>query len=77
MCIGNVKVWDIRQRDTPVATFSPDPNGKVMDCWSVAFGNSYNDKDRYVCAGFENGDMKMFDLRHMKLVWETNLKNGN
>ncbi|KAJ1501241.1 hypothetical protein HMI55_003488 [Coelomomyces lativittatus] len=59
---GNVKVWDIRQRDTPVATFSPDPNGKVMDCWSVAFGNSYNDKDRYVQFNSIAGTFKLIKL---------------
>ena len=29
-----------------------------------------------VCAGYENGDVKMFDLRNMSLYWETNVKNG-
>ena len=35
---GSVKVWDPRQRDAPVADFSPDADGEVRDCWSVAFG---------------------------------------
>jgi WD40 repeat protein len=39
-------------------------------------GNSYNDEERMVCAGYENGDVKMFDLRNMSLYWETNVKNG-
>ncbi|KAJ3300706.1 WD repeat-containing protein 92 [Borealophlyctis nickersoniae] len=39
-------------------------------------GNSYNDEERVVCAGYENGDVKMFDLRAMSLLWETNVKNG-
>lgn len=33
------------------------------DCWSVAFGNSYNDEERCVLAGYDNGDVKLFDLR--------------
>lgn len=27
-------------------------------------------------AGYDNGDVKMFDLRTNKLRWETNVKNG-
>jgi len=29
-----------------------------------------------VCAGYDNGDVKLFDLRTMGLRWETNVKNG-
>ena len=29
-----------------------------------------------MCSGYDNGDMKMFDLRNLNLFWETNLKNG-
>ena len=37
------------------------------DCWCVAFGNSYNDEERCVLAGYDNGDIKMFDLRFNKV----------
>ncbi|XP_011504041.1 PREDICTED: WD repeat-containing protein 92 [Ceratosolen solmsi marchali] len=73
---GSVKVWDIRQKDQPVATMEPVVGGSRRDCWTVAFGNSYNCEERCVTAGFDNGDIKMFDLRMMTLKWETNLKNG-
>jgi hypothetical protein len=39
-------------------------------------GNAYNPHDRCVCAGYDNGDIKLFDLRNMALRWETNVKNG-
>ena len=39
-------------------------------------GNSYSDSERCVCAGYDNGDIKLFDLRTMTLRWETTLKNG-
>lgn len=39
-------------------------------------GNSYNTEERVVCAGYDNGDIKMFDLKTMSLRWETNVKNG-
>lgn len=39
-------------------------------------GNSFNDDERCVCAGYDNGDIKLFDLRTMTLRWEANAKNG-
>lgn len=76
---GYVKVWDLRQKDSPVACMSPHSTKQaetIRECWTVGFGNSYNNDERIVCAGYDNGDMKMFDLRHMKIQWETNVKNG-
>ncbi|KAI8824388.1 WD40-repeat-containing domain protein [Fimicolochytrium jonesii] len=73
---GSVKIWDTRQKDKPVAKIAPAEGEVVHDTWAVAFGNSYNDQERVVCAGYENGDVKMFDLRQMSLLWETNVKNG-
>ncbi|XP_067138247.1 dynein axonemal assembly factor 10 [Centruroides vittatus] len=73
---GSVKVWDPRQKDMPVATMEPKEGENRRDCWSVAFGNVYNMEERCVCAGYDNGDIKLFDLRTMTLRWETNIKNG-
>ena len=42
----------------------------------ILSGNSYNDEERCVAAGYDNGDVKLFDLRTMSLRWETNVKNG-
>ena len=74
--IGSVKVWDPRQRDVPVACMEPAEGEARRDCWCVAFGNSFSDTERCVCAGYDNGDIKMFDLRTMTQRWETNIKNG-
>lgn len=73
---GLVKVWDPRQKDRPVITVEPQEGEQKRDCWSVAFGNSYSTEERILCAGFDNGDVKMFDLRYMAVKWETSLKNG-
>ncbi|KAJ3130260.1 WD repeat-containing protein 92 [Nowakowskiella sp. JEL0407] len=73
---GTVKVWDVRQKDKPVAKIAPAEGEAMRDTWAVAFGNSFNDEERVVCAGYENGDIKMFDLRNLSLIWETNVKNG-
>lgn len=73
---GSVKVWDPRQKNEPVATMEPGEGEAKRDCWCVAFGNAYNPHDRCVCAGYDNGDIKLFDLKTMSLRWETNVKNG-
>ncbi|KAI8855051.1 WD40-repeat-containing domain protein [Chytridium lagenaria] len=73
---GFVKVWDVRQKDKPVATVGPEEGQPKQDAWAVAFGNSYNNEERMVCAGYDNGDVKMFDLRTMSVYWETNVRNG-
>uniref|UniRef100_A0A1B0G2R6 Uncharacterized protein n=1 Tax=Glossina morsitans morsitans TaxID=37546 RepID=A0A1B0G2R6_GLOMM len=81
---GSVKVWDIRQGNAPVVDITPgdqsdDSTGKIQtkrDCWAVAFGDSYNNEERIVAAGYDNGDLKLFDLRQLSIRWETTLKNG-
>lgn len=73
---GTVKVWDIRIKEKPVACIQPsNPEGK-MDAWSVAFGNSFSDADRVVVSGYDNGDIKMIDLRTMGVRWETEVSLG-
>lgn len=39
-------------------------------------GDVYNIEERMVVVGYDNGDIKMFDLKKMVVRWETNLKNG-
>ena len=45
----------------------------VPDCWDVKFGNSYNSDERVIAAGYDNGDLKIFDLNKNELLWDTNL----
>lgn len=78
---GSVKVWDIRQGMAPVVDMTPEtvsnPASNIKrDCWAVAFGNSFNNEERCVAAGYDNGDLKFFDLRQLCVRWETSLKNG-
>lgn len=77
---GCVKVWDPRQKDSPVACFVPleESEGGVgrHDCWTVAFGNAFNANERCICAGYDNGDIKLFDLRAMAMRWEANVRQG-
>ncbi|KAK9804057.1 hypothetical protein WJX73_000030 [Symbiochloris irregularis] len=73
---GCVRVWDARQQDAPVVAFEPDSGSQVRECWSVAFGNAHEQDERSVLAGFDNGDVKLLDLRMGKQRWTTNLRNG-
>jgi WD40 repeat protein len=73
---GAVKVWDARQPERPVAVLEPASADLARDCWAVAFGNSYNTHDRVLAAGYDNGDLKLFDLRTMTMRWQTNVNNG-
>ena len=53
---------------------APGTGGR--ECWTVAFGNSFNDDNRVVAAGYDNGDIKLFDLRTSRMLWEDNTGNG-
>jgi WD40 repeat protein len=73
---GCVRVWDPRQRAPGLSLEPVEGEEVVADCWSVAFGNSHNREDRVLAGGYDNGDVKLFDLRASQLLWEVNLKNG-
>ena len=72
---GCVRLWDVRVKD-PVLALEPDEGQPARDCWTVAFGNSYSDDERCIVAGYDNGDVKVFDLRANTMRYETNVSNG-
>lgn len=73
---GCVRVWDPRQQ-APVVSLEPSESEEIKpDCWTVAFGNSFNQEERCLAAGYDNGDIKLFDLKTNCLRWDTNLQNG-
>lgn len=49
---------------------------QARDCWAVAFGDAHSDTERCVAAGYDNGDVKLFDLRTNRPRWAANLGNG-
>ena len=73
---GCVRVWDPRQKDVPVAALEPGEGEAARDCWCVSFGNAHTAEDRCVAAGFDNGDVKLWDLRTNEIRWETCVGNG-
>eukprot|EP00586_Coscinodiscus_wailesii_P023330 CAMPEP_0172520626 /NCGR_PEP_ID=MMETSP1066-20121228/292116_1 /TAXON_ID=671091 /ORGANISM="Coscinodiscus wailesii, Strain CCMP2513" /LENGTH=214 /DNA_ID=CAMNT_0013303419 /DNA_START=102 /DNA_END=743 /DNA_ORIENTATION=- len=67
---GVVNIWDPRV-DRAVLSFRAEGGGSSTprDCWSVCFGGAYNDLERCVCAGYDNGDIKLFDMRTNTVRW--------
>jgi len=72
---GCVRLWDPRVAE-PVLALEPGEGQTARDCWTVAFGNSFSDDDRCIAAGYDNGDVKLFDLRTNSMRYETNVSNG-
>jgi len=70
---GEMKLWDRRTMDSPAVRMFPEAGESRRDCWTVS--HSGHDT-RILAAGFDNGDVKLFDLRSMKLSWETSLSRG-
>jgi WD40 repeat protein len=73
---GSVKVWDARQSAKPVVALNPADPARARDCWTVRFGNSHSQDERCVAAGYDNGDVKIFDLRTQQMIHEFNVSNG-
>ena len=70
-----MRLWDPRVSE-PVLALEPGEGQSARDCWTVAFGNSFSDDDRCLVAGYDNGDVKLFDLRTNSMRYETNVSNG-
>lgn len=70
---GQAKIWDIREHK-PIVVLKQ--TATKADCWASAFGNSFNGTDRCVVTGYDNGEVKMLDLRSMRIRWETQLPSG-
>lgn len=82
---GSVGIFDIRTCKETVRLEPNSTTSYIPDCWSVATGNAYtctfgsyekNDNGFSVCAGYDNGDIKYFDMRAMNVEYEVNVNNG-
>eukprot|EP00096_Caligus_rogercresseyi_P008604 TRINITY_DN2775_c0_g1_i1.p1 TRINITY_DN2775_c0_g1~~TRINITY_DN2775_c0_g1_i1.p1 ORF type:complete len:357 (+),score=104.31 TRINITY_DN2775_c0_g1_i1:75-1145(+) len=69
---GSVKVWDTRLRDKPVAVMIPRETEFKRDCWTASFGQ----EGSLIAAGYDNGDIKIFDLKAMSVLSEPHVSNG-
>ncbi|KAL8427074.1 hypothetical protein Efla_006880 [Eimeria flavescens] len=72
---GTVKIWDLRCRQT-VVSLEPAAGEEAAECWSVCWGGCTGGSLGSVCCGYDNGDVKLFDLKRMQLLAETNLDYG-
>ncbi|KAL8274838.1 hypothetical protein Esti_001244 [Eimeria stiedai] len=72
---GVVKVWDLRTKQQ-VVSLEPVAGEEAAECWSVCWGGCTGGSLGSVCCGYDNGDVKLFDLGRMQLLAETNLDYG-
>ncbi|KAI4836327.1 WD repeat-containing protein 92 [Plasmodium brasilianum] len=82
---GSVKIFDIRTNHEVVSLEPPKNSDYMPDCWCVATGNNYIEENSYcetgqenlnICAGYDNGDIKFFDIKMMLIEHEANVNNG-
>ncbi|KAF9900656.1 WD repeat-containing protein 92 [Lobosporangium transversale] len=80
---GSVKLWDMRQnhKETkevlPISNMSRTKGQKEADAWSVALGATGMDSDDLLIAiGYDNGDVRMVDIRMYRPIFERNIGHG-
>ena len=71
-------MWDPRNLEAPSLRMVPEPGQARKQCWTVCQSQqtSDNSQQHFVAAGFDNGDIKVFDVRNSKIAWETSLSRG-
>ncbi|KAL0239191.1 hypothetical protein PCE1_004882 [Barthelona sp. PCE] len=70
---GAVRVWDPRQPSAPVAALEPDEGVKARDCFCAAFGHAHTNTDRMFAAGYDNGDVIIYDLKAQDILAQWNV----
>ena len=73
---GLVKIWDTRADKPAIICNHKEIGNNSPECWSVNFGGCYNRDERNVGIGYDNGEIKIFDLRRNRLLYGENFKNG-
>ncbi|KAG0366147.1 WD40-repeat-containing domain protein [Gamsiella multidivaricata] len=89
---GTVKLWDARQNHkeaaagggasaSPISNIAPKKGAKGHDVWCVTMGTSIagaesGADDLLVAAGYDNGDIRVLDLRMGRPIFEMNIKFG-
>ena len=65
---GEVRVWD--RRDMRRCVLNMVDRNTSHDAWAVSM------RGQEVCAGYSNGDIRLFDMRAGAASWETSLPGG-
>ncbi|KAI8330672.1 WD40-repeat-containing domain protein [Choanephora cucurbitarum] len=68
---GAVKVWDVRQPEKAILTVQ---SKTVKDIWAVVFG--WFKGHKVIAVGYEDGDIKLFDVHGSRYLWQTKVKDG-
>ena len=66
---GVVKVWDRRDMRRSVLSLEGESSSRP-EVWTVEVGEDS------LCAGYSNGDIRIFDCRSGKVKWESHLARG-
>ncbi|RXM37171.1 WD repeat-containing protein 92 [Acipenser ruthenus] len=79
---GNLNIWNLEAPEIPVYSVKAHTeivntidgvgglgigDGAPEIVTGSRDGNACNDQDRCICAGYDNGDIKLFDLRNMSV----------
>lgn len=67
-----MKIWDTRQTEKAIITIKSTSSSK--DIWAVAYGQYKG--SRVVAVGYEDGDIKLFDIIGSKYLWTSQVKDG-
>ncbi|KAF9586434.1 hypothetical protein BGW38_005043 [Lunasporangiospora selenospora] len=82
---GTIRLWDMRQDhnrassipDIAIRSMSGSSKSLSCDVWSVAVaGQSESVEDMMIVAGYDNGDVRVIDLRMCAVLFETNVGHG-
>ena len=85
---GSVKLWDTRQErpvleltctDSSVTRIQVDSDKTIEskpEAWCTALGGASARDRGYLAAGFDSGDLKLVDLRMMRVCLQHHFPNG-
>lgn len=81
---GTVRLYDIRVNKV-VSIMKSTNKSYCPDCWCVTAATNRSDthsggllplSEFNICAGYENGDVKFFDMRNSIVKYAVNIQNG-
>ncbi|OXB72688.1 UNVERIFIED_CONTAM: hypothetical protein H355_005462 [Colinus virginianus] len=64
--------------NSTLLSLEPAEGEEIADCWAIAFGDAHESPASAACvaSGYDNGDVKLFDMRMGQLQWDTNVDFG-
>eukprot|EP01105_Mastigella_eilhardi_P007059 TRINITY_DN18527_c0_g1_i1.p1 TRINITY_DN18527_c0_g1~~TRINITY_DN18527_c0_g1_i1.p1 ORF type:complete len:384 (-),score=78.95 TRINITY_DN18527_c0_g1_i1:26-1177(-) len=73
---GRVCLWDPRTPN-PVLEVTPAQSAGAPDCWAVCLGGAHTESDRCLAAGYDSGDVRLWDLRSpSEPLWNSSAGDG-